>query len=93
MIALTGHENAKRRSVDDEHGENHLPDIVPPVNEDNNVLVQPDYKEKSRIMGGNEPVESSRSDKLSVIAKLGLSPSSPPPKSDEYSTGPGQCIF
>uniref|UniRef100_A0A3Q0KBU6 Polypeptide N-acetylgalactosaminyltransferase n=1 Tax=Schistosoma mansoni TaxID=6183 RepID=A0A3Q0KBU6_SCHMA len=84
-----GHENAKRLSVD-ELDEDHLPDIVPPVDEEDNVLVRPDYKEKSKIMGSKEPVESSRSHKLSAIAKLGLSPSTPPPRSDEYSTGPGE---
>ncbi|CAH8464989.1 unnamed protein product [Schistosoma turkestanicum] len=88
-----GHEeDVKHQAVDDNINANHLPDIEPAVHEpeENNVLVRPEDKDNSIIHDNNELNKNNHSNISSAIAKLGLFPSSPPTKSDEYSKGPGE---
>ncbi|CAH8469651.1 unnamed protein product [Heterobilharzia americana] len=85
--------NVKDRVADEnDNGEHNLHDIVPPVDEPNadNVLVQPVDHDNKGDSNNEMPVDHSHSDGLSAISRLGLFPSSPPPKSDEQSTGPGE---
>ncbi|TNN05251.1 Polypeptide N-acetylgalactosaminyltransferase 5, partial [Schistosoma japonicum] len=82
----SGHQTVK------EIDEHHLRDTVPPDNEpeENRNLAKPDYDDKSSTTYNHVAVEDSHSNKLSVIVQLGLSPSSPPPRSEANSIGPGE---
>nr|AAW26230.1 SJCHGC09400 protein [Schistosoma japonicum] len=82
----SGHQAVK------EIDEHHLRDIVPPDNEpeENRNLARPDYDDKLFTTHSHIAIEDSHSNKLSAIVQLGLSPSSPPPRSDANSIGPGE---
>ncbi|CAH8828151.1 unnamed protein product [Trichobilharzia szidati] len=70
----------------------HFRDIIPPADEpeEDNAVIQPMDSDKKVDQQHAKYAEHSNSNGLSAIAKLGLFPSSPPPKSDEHSTGPGE---
>ncbi|KAH8850304.1 polypeptide N-acetylgalactosaminyltransferase 9 [Schistosoma japonicum] len=72
--------------------EHHLRDIVPPDNEpeENRNIARPDYDDKLFTTHNHIAIEDSHSNKLSAIVQLGLSPSSPPPRSDANSIGPAE---